>query len=212
MKSSLVVFDMDGTLADTSPGIIGSYLAVADYLGLPRPTPETLYYNLGGSLVDNLSRLYGVDRHRAAEGAQVFRDYYEEEGYSQARLYPGMEDVLRNLHSDGVPLGVATMKLDEYAKQLVGIWGLEDVFVDVCGADALGVLTKSDLIDRCVYAAGADPSTTVMVGDSPNDMEGAAESGVRFIAVTYGYGFDEGTCVKNSIEHAGSPADLLGLL
>lgn len=212
MGPSLVVFDMDGTLADTSPGIIGSYMAVADSLGVPRPSIEKLYENMGGPLIDNLSRVYNIDREMAVIGAQVFRNYYEAEGYKQAKLYPGMEEVLRELRSRSVALGIATMKLDEYAKQLVQIWGVGDLFLDVCGADALGVLTKSDLIDRCIYAAGADPSGTVMIGDSVNDLQGAEESGVRFIAVTYGYGFDEVTCVNNSIEYAGSPADLLDLL
>ena len=212
MDKQFCIFDMDGTLADTSPGIISSFFAVAHEFGVKEPPVELLYRNIGGSLVDNLQRLYGLTRDQAMRGSQIFRDYYGEEGYLQAELYPGMRETLGVIADMGMKLGVATMKLDEYAKLLVREWRFENLFVDVCGADHMGQLTKSDLIDRCIYAADTDPSRTVMVGDSANDYRGAISSGAGFIAVTYGYGFNPETCERNGIIYARSPAEIPDLL
>ena len=206
MVTELVVFDMDGTLADTSPGIIASFMEVAHQLDVPEPPLESLYMNMGGSLIDNMARIYGLDRDDALKASGIFRDYYGREGYLHAELFPGMEEVLREIHDRGISLGVATMKLDEYAKQLV------DLFVDVCGADGFGTLSKSDLIDRCVYAAGTVPENTLMVGDTANDLVRARESRTRFLAVTFGYGFTPEVCRDNNIPFAETPGDVLGFI
>lgn len=65
MDTDLVVYDMDGTLADTSPGIISSFMYTAQALEVPEPSIETLYMNMGGSLIDNMARIYGVDHDSA---------------------------------------------------------------------------------------------------------------------------------------------------
>lgn len=209
MKPELVIFDMDGTLADTSPGIIASFMSVAHEFDLPEPPVEKLYGFIGGTLADNLGKIYGLDRDDSIRAAQVFRDYYATTGYLSAKLYPGMEETIRTIHDMGIALGVATMKLDEYAKQLVVQWGLADLFVDVCGADAMGALSKSDLIDRCIYAAGTSPSRTLMVGDTVNDFNGARQSGTDFVAVTYGYGFTPDVCIANRIKFAETAGGVL---
>ncbi len=212
MDTDLVVYDMDGTLADTSPGIISSFMYTAQALEVPEPSIETLYMNMGGSLIDNMARIYGVDHDSAIEAARIYREHYGREGYLQAKLFPGMEESLREIRRRGISLGVATMKLDEYAKKLVEHWGIADLFDDVCGADCFGVLSKSDLIDRCIYASGAEPSRTLMVGDSTNDLIGARDSGTRFVAVTFGYGFTPEICRSNGIDYVEIPGAVLEFL
>ena len=212
MQTELVVFDMDGTLANTAPGIIASFLEVAHVLDIQEPPLESVYQSTSGSLMENLMRIYGLDNDQAVEALGIFKDYYNSTGYLQSELFPGMRETLEAIHGKGIKLGVATMKLDEYAKQLVDHWGLGDLFVDVCGADVFGTLTKSDLIDKCIYAAGVDSSETLMVGDTVHDMKGARDSGTRFVAVTFGYGFTPDLCRENGIpftETAGGVLDFL---
>ena len=62
MDTELVVFDMDGTLSNTAPGIIKSFLHVAHELGVPEPSREALYAVRGGSLIDDMAKLYGIGR------------------------------------------------------------------------------------------------------------------------------------------------------
>ena len=212
MQTELVVFDMDGTLANTAPGIIASFLEVAHVLDIPEPPLESVYQSTSGSLMENLMRIYGLNNDQAVEALGIFKDYYNNTGYLQSELFPGMRETLETIHGKGIKLGVATMKLDEYAKQLVEHWGLSDYFVDVCGADVFGTLTKSDLIDKCIYAAGVDSSETLMVGDTVHDLKGARDSGTRFVAVTFGYGFTPDLCRENGIpftETAGGVLDFL---
>ena len=80
MDTDLVVYDMDGTLADTSPGIISSFMYTAQALEVPEPSIETLYMNMGGSLIDNMARIYGVDHDSAIEAARIYREHYGREG------------------------------------------------------------------------------------------------------------------------------------
>ena len=198
MQTELVVFDMDGTLANTAPGIIASFLEVAHVLDIPEPPLESVYQSTSGSLMENLMRIYALDSNQAVEALGIFKDYYNNTGYLQSELFPGMRETLETIHGKGIKLGVATMKLDEYAKQLVDHWGLSDYFVDVCGADVFGTLTKSD--------------ETLMVGDTVHDMKGARDSGTRFVAVTFGYGFTPDLCRENGIpftETAGGVLDFL---
>lgn len=212
MDTELVVFDMDGTLSNTAPGIIKSFLHVAHELGVPEPSREALYAVKGGSLIDDMAKLYGIGREEAIGAAELFKEFYGREGYLEAVLFPGMQETLDALRDMGIPMGVATMKPDEYAKQLASHWGLDGYFVDVCGADDLRLLSKSDLIDRCIYAAEAEPEKTLMVGDTPNDLRGARESGTRFVAVTFGYGFTPDICRQNGIpftEDAGGVLDFI---
>ena len=154
-----MVFDMDGTLSNTAPGIIKSFLHVAHELGVPEPSREALYAVKGGSLIDDMAKLYGIGREEAIGAAELFKEFYGREGYLEAVLFPGMQETLDALRDMGIPMGVATMKPDEYAKQLASHWGLDGYFVDVCGADDLGLLSKSE--GRAARGSSPSPSDTV---------------------------------------------------
>lgn len=212
MRHSLVIFDMDGTLADTSPGIINSYRYTAEMMGADAPSDETLMAHIGGSLQSNLADLFGIGRDSMQVAVEHFRDYYAGKGYLESVLFPGMRGLLESLHENGVPAAVATMKVDEYARRQVDVWGISHLFASVHGADILGNLSKADLIDMCLYDSGVMPGDAVMIGDTSNDMLGARQCGTDFIAVTYGFGFTEASCRREGIPFAEDTDRLRGLL
>lgn len=209
MRPKLLILDMDGTLADTSPGILDSYRHVADYLGVPVPDDEEMFSRMGGSLPENLARIYGLDAEGARLATDAYRVHYGREGFLKAVPYDGMRELLEAMRAEGIPVAIATMKLEEYARRQVEHWGLSGFFVSVNGSNALDDFSKSDLIDRALYSAGVGPGEALMVGDTLNDMMGAAESGVPFMAVTYGYGFTKGICEEHGIDYAVSPQDVM---
>lgn len=102
-----------------------------------------------------------------------------------------MAQVLRQLREDGSFLGVATLKKEDFAREMLEGCGILSCFDTVCGMDAADSLTKADLLRRGMQRAGAAPDDTVLVGDSEFDVTGAKEAGVGFLAVTYGFGFHE---------------------
>lgn len=209
MNPELIILDMDGTLADTSPGILESYRYVADWLGKDRPDDEEMFSRMGGSLHENISRIYGLDAEETQRAVDAYRDYYGREGYLQSILYPGMLGLLEEARFKGIPVSIATMKLEEIAVSQVRHWGIEGLFQSVNGSDMFGAMSKSDIIDRAIYRSGVSPGDAIMVGDSPNDLHGARRSGVPFLAVTYGYGFTKGICEDNGIDYAESPQGIM---
>lgn len=211
MDLRLVIFDMDGTLADTSPGILESYRYVADALGRPRPDDEEMYSRMGGSLHENIARIYDLEGEDVQRAVDAYREFYGREGFLMSVLYPGMPELLDSLRERGIMLSVATMKVQEYAELQVEHWGLQGMFQSVNGSDALGTLSKTDMIDRALYSADVSPEEAVMVGDTTNDLLGAKNSGVPFVGVTYGYGLTEGMCEGLGVPHADSPAGILRL-
>lgn len=209
MKPKLVIMDMDGTIADTSPGILDSYRHVAYFLGVPVPEDEVMFSRMGGSLPENIARIYELDAEGARRATDAYREYYGREGFLKAEPYDGIRELLEALGAEGIPVSIATMKLEEYAKLQVAHWGLESAFQSVNGSDVLDCQSKSDLIDRALYHAGVEPEEALMVGDTANDYRGAVESGVPFLAVTYGYGFTKGICEEHGLEYAVSPREVM---
>ena len=212
MKYSLVVFDMDGTLADTSPGILQSFHYAAREMGVPEPDDALLMAHMGGSLHLSVQDALCIPEEDVQKAVDLFRTYYDTKGRMESEMFPGTLEVLEKLHSEGVKLGVATMKLHEYAVEQIGIWGVEDLFDTVHGSDVFGRVTKADTIDMCMYDCGIGPADTLMVGDTPNDYHGAKASGTDFLAVTYGFGFTELSCKREGLSYATRPLEILNFV
>lgn len=211
-RPKLVIFDMDGTLADTSPGIFDSMRHVAKVMGFRIPTDDELMQSSTGRLGDDFQGLWGIDQETANKALMVFAEYYESTGYLKSALYPGMMDLLKDLHAEGCLLSVATMKLQDCAETQAEVWGIRDLFDSINGADLFGRLTKTDLMENAMRSAEAAPEECVMIGDTGNDLAGALNCDVRFIAVTYGFGFTREYCVSNGIEFAENSDGLRRLL
>lgn len=203
---TLVVFDVDGTLADSRSSIYAAYRHAALDAGLPIPSDDMLAHHLCGGLPDNVRELFGVEGDAASEIIGLYRRYYSEECVGKVPLFDGIEEVLRDLRSEGYLLSVATMKVEDVARDFIHGLGLEDLFLTVAGADASGTVTKADMIRRCAREADAD--VIVMIGDCPQDLEGARQAGAEFIAAAYGYGLPPEKCREEKIPHVLSPRDI----
>ncbi|WII09723.1 HAD hydrolase-like protein [Methanomassiliicoccales archaeon LGM-DZ1] len=204
----LVVFDMDGTIADTSAGIFDSYRHTAQALGRRVPDDSELADVIGGALPINLGRKLGLSPEEIPMAVEIYRDYYGKEGYKESRLYPEFREMLSVLKEKGFSMSVATMKAERFAKQLVRDWGLEEYFISVHGVDRDDRVTKPDMIRMCLAETGTAPGDCTLVGDTVQDRSAAEAVGVRFAAVTYGFGYTEDECRRSGIRYAVSPAEL----
>lgn len=184
-----VLFDLDGTLLDTSEGIKHSVSYAISKMGY-KSLPEDIILKFVGPPIQNSLMLYcGVDSVEAQKGANIFRDFYKNEALFEASLYEGVVPMLDCLKEKGIKIGVATYKREDYALELLNHFGITKFCSVIHGADNENKLTKADIINLCILELGCNRSETVLVGDTEHDENGAIKAGVGFIAVTWGFGY-----------------------
>lgn len=206
--SVCVVFDLDGTLLDTSPGIFESVRYATNALGYRELSQDELLSFIGPPLVDSFMRCYGCSEEEARRLTAAYRVHYPKGALLNARPYDGVFELCDELRKAGACLAVATSKPQVYSERILSHFGFE--FPIIHGADLKGVLTKTDLIRLCAQDSGA--SATVMVGDTEYDAEGARQAGVPFVAVTYGFGNREKMLACPHIGVAEAPLDVLHII
>lgn len=188
MASHGIVFDLDGTLTDSQPGLVASLRHMHDAVGWPQPSDEELLRWLGPPLVTVLQEA-GHAPEEVDRAIAAFRVAMADGGLVDSTLYPGVEALLAELAEAGRPLAVATHKMQSDADAVIDHYGLRPRFRGVHGrvAGEAGH-SKAEVIARAIGSIGLPPERIVMVGDRVNDIASARELGVRTIGVAYGYG------------------------
>ena len=188
-KYKAVIFDLDGTLFDTSEGIFYSLDLTVDKMGLKKLDKEVKNKFIGPSLSDAFKDLFGMTPKEADETILVYRNIYKEEGALKNRIFDGIEDLLKMLSDVEIKIGIATNKREDFAVSIVENAKISNYFTAVCGADFHGQLSKRQIVKMCAEKLNEKPSNSLLVGDSEFDGLSAYENGIDFIGVTYGFGF-----------------------
>jgi len=190
MKYRLAIFDLDGTLMDTSDGILQSVREAIKALRKPSLDEATIRTFIGPPIQWSFKEHYGITEEEALRMAATFRDLYANKYLLRAKPYEGIFELLKTLSDAGIRIAIATYKREDYALRLLRSFRFDSYADIIFGSDAEGKLRKSDIIKKCIAKAGiTDLSSVVMVGDTWHDAAGAAELGISFIGVTYGFGF-----------------------
>lgn len=190
MKYSTVIFDLDGTLLDTSKGIMLGASATANKMGAPELTIDQQKSFIGPPLMDSFIRECGFSVNEARKAVELYRQRYNEKGLYEATHYHQIKEILISLKEKRCKTAVATLKMDDFAKEILKHFGLAQYFNSINGIDDKDTHSKSDIISMCLKEMEQnDSSKAVMIGDSIYDAIGAEQLDVDFIAVTYGYGF-----------------------
>lgn len=185
-----VIFDVDGTLLDTTQGVLSAVRYTIEKHGLYPLSEKELLAFIGPPIQDSFARAYGLEGAVLQELATSFRDRYKGEDLFRAVPYDGIYQVCEELKSCGIVLAVATYKREDYAVRIMRHFGFDRYTELIHGADHENRLKKVDIIRRCLEDMGvSDPHDAVMIGDSDNDMIGADAVGTNFLGVTYGFGF-----------------------
>ena len=185
----LVIFDFDGTIADTSPGILDSHKYALKAMGRTVPPEAELRKVIGGNLLKIYIEKFGFEEEQAREAVRIYRERYAEVGIHIATLYPGFKEMLEELKQAGYKIGIATLKAESFAKIMVQEMGIAEYFDEICGMDPNDGLDKAGLILKCCDLCSCDKKDAILVGDSNNDLLGSQQAGVNFVGVTYGFGF-----------------------
>ena len=183
-----ILFDLDGTLTDSAPGITNSVAHALAHFGI-HEEPGNLLKFIGPPLNESLPEFYGFTPEQTTEAVVVFREYFVEKGWCENAPYPGIADLLRDLRAAGKQLMVATSKPEVQAVRILKHFGLAEYFDHIYGAPPGNEdgARKSAVILRALEWA-EDVSQAVMVGDRRHDVAGAAEAGLPCVGVLYGYG------------------------
>lgn len=185
-----VLFDLDGTLIDSSEGIIKSVRYALSYYGMEETDTDKLYQFIGPPLSDSFQKIYGFSREQAVEAVEVYRQRYNKTGIFECRLYPGVEECIRTLRKQGLRIGMASSKPEQSCRRILEHFGILSLFDEVVGATFDGTRDRKEDVLREAFRRWEDLSLSQMclIGDTVYDVAGAAAAGIDCIAVTYGFG------------------------
>ena len=198
-KYQAVLFDLDGTLLDTSEGILSSVKYTIDVMGF-EPIDEDYFETfIGPPIQHTLQKIYHLDDATRDKAAAVFREHYSTVDLCKAKLYDGVLETLSELKKNGIKIAVATYKREDYTKKLLDEFGISQYCDWIQGSDFAGKLTKADIIELCLQNLNVEKRKVLMVGDTEHDLVGAQNAGVDFLAVTFGFGFHNSLLLTDSI-------------
>ena len=187
-----VIFDNDGTVLDAAPGILKSANAAFEELGYPLLAMAEFMPYLGPPLQDSFTRFAGMSREEAERAIAIYRREYTAGNCLLLEVYPGMEQLLKNLRAAGIKTGIASSKPTVFLERILTEIGLRPLFDAVCGV-ALDRLHggKDDIIAEAAGQCGVPVGRCLMVGDRRFDVEGAKALGIPCAGALWGYGSRE---------------------
>lgn len=210
-----VIFDFDGTVADTGEGIIKSLQYSFEKMGREIPDMSDLKRFIGPPVHYSYTHFYGVSEDEVEIYIRKYRERYKEKGIYECRVYDGMRELLCELKSRGVKLGIASSKPEHLIYSVADYLMITDMFDAIVGvkSDNSRHSTKKDIILEAMEKLGASEKEKVlMVGDRCFDIDGAAEAGVKSCGALWGYGDKEEFLRHNADMMAENPLDVLNFV
>ena len=187
-----ILFDLDGTLTDPFVGITKAVAYGLKSQGIEPPELEKLKPFIGPPLDDSYTKYYGMDYETCWKAIDKFREYFNQKGKFENKVYEGIEECLQTLIDKGYILYVCTSKPIIFAKQIIEHFRLSKYFKGIYGSELDGTRkAKADVISYCLHQENIDYKECIMVGDRMHDIIGAHENHIPCIGVLYGYGDKE---------------------
>ena len=202
---SAIFFDLDGTLVDSSIGIHNGFTYTFEQLGVPSPDAKTIRGFMGPPLETSFASCLSPNQIELA--IQLYRSYYKEKGVYEAQLFPQTKEILAEL-AQQYPLYITTTKNTPTAVHMTANFEIEDFFAGIYGSSPQA-LHKADVIRQALETHHLAPETVVIIGDTKFDMIGAQETGIKKLAVTWGFGEERDLMGYNPDWIAHQPADIL---
>ena len=188
-----VLWDVDGTIVDASDGILRRLKITLEHYGKRAPTRAELSHWIGPPMFDSFQANVGMTPDESSDAVAFYRTLGVQDGYTtDARLFPGVGELIRQVADAGIPQSTASSKPEVQVVALMDHFGLAPDFVTMVGAtpDERTLATKADIVAealRRLDAAGVDTHRPVLIGDRHHDVDGGAAHGVPVIFVRWGF-------------------------
>ena len=184
-----VLFDLDGTLIDHFEAIHEAYRFAQDHLGLAPASLEKVRRTVGGSVPVTMRRLIGAEAGQETidEALELFDRRFSEIMFERVSVLPGVPGLLEQLREKNLPMAVFTNKKGAHARAVLAHLGMDGFFGAVVGAgDTAFRKPEPEFTDHILEATGAAPSETLLIGDSPFDVEAGKIRSLPVAAVATG--------------------------
>ncbi len=187
MKKSLVVFDMDGTLIDSSHTISGAINYVRQNMGLEPMPHEQIIPKVNDHTINPADYFYGIEEYDPIH-EKWFNEYYTQNHATELRLYDGILDLLDNLKVAGADIALATNAYRISTIESIRHFGIEQFFDAVaCADDVRQGKPAPDMLYKILKDLGKEHAESVFVGDGPRDEEAAKAAAMDYIMVDWGF-------------------------
>ena len=200
MTKKYILFDLDGTLTDSSEGITKCVQHALNRLGIKENDQAMLRRFIGPPLDESFEKFYGFDKETALKAVDYYRERYSDTGIYENVLFDGIDKLLADLKNDGYIVALATCKPEMYVPRILKHFNIDGYFDVAVGSELEGGERrhKNQVIDevfvRLAAAGLADTgslsetkSQSIMIGDRKDDILGAKASGIDSMGVRYGF-------------------------
>lgn len=205
------IFDFDGTLSDTIPGVKNSVKYALSCYGIEETDDKKLDYFVGPPLYESFTKLYSADDETANGMIEKYRERYREKACEESTLYDGVKDMLDALRCKGKKLAIASSKPLPFVESISKALGIYEYF-DFISAEAFNHIhsDKCALINDALKALNfSDKSKAIMTGDRFYDIEGANKAGIDSAGALYGFGEEEELTAAGATYLLSAPSDLI---
>ena len=188
-----VLFDLDGTVTESAPGLISRIRHAMERMDFPLPEGLDMNVFIGPPLTVSFRNVLGFSEADADRAVSYYREYYGDRGLFECRVYPGVAELLARLGAEGRTVALATAKPEVFSRRILDNFGLTDLFSFIGGASLDASRRTKDAVISYTLASlpRASAANTVMIGDRDQDVIGARNNGLGCIGVLYGYGSAE---------------------
>lgn len=197
MRYQVAIYDIDGTLIDTSEGIVDSYRYCIKHLGLKEMSNEELKKLNGPVSQVVFSKYFHLKGDEVQKATDLYREHYVKYNLYKAKPYEGTVELMDVVHQRGIVQAVATNKRQDIAEAVCEYFGFSQYMRCIIGQNNGVIRPKADMIRECMEQLHA--CKAVMIGDTEGDREAALQAGIDFIGVNYGYGFSHVKGYANSV-------------
>ena len=208
-----VLFDLDGTLVDSKPGIFAAIRYTFRELQLPELSEEDMDRFIGPSIGSSFRNVCGFSDEETEQAIELFRAYFREKGLYECTVYPGLTRLLQILKEENRKVALSTKKPEIFARQILANKGILSYFDAISGADyADQTEHKDNIVRSAAQKLGLPVSECVLLGDTRFDCIGASMVGMDCIGVLYGYGTWQELCDNGAAALAENARELSVLL